>query len=43
MLHVLPHGDFWQEKCEKAPMRYVSPEGGSDPIALEPTDGPICP
>ena len=22
-------------------MRYASPDGGSDPIALEPTDGPI--
>ena len=41
MVHVLPHEDFGQEKCGKPPTRYVSPDGGSDPVASEPTDGPI--
>ena len=41
MVHVLPHEDFGQKKCGKPPTRYVSPDGGSDPVASEPTDGPI--
>ena len=27
--------------CKKPPTRYASPDGGSDPVASEPTDGPI--
>ena len=42
MVHVLPHRDFGQEMCEKNPMQYARPDGGSDPIASEPTDRPIC-
>ena len=38
---VLPHRDFEQEMHGKPPTRFASPDGGSDPIALEPTDRPI--
>ena len=38
MVCVLPCRDFEQEMHIKSPMRYTSPDGGSDPIALEPTD-----
>jgi len=38
MVLVLPHKEFGQEKSEKPPTRYVSPDVGSDPIASEPTD-----
>ena len=31
-----------RRSAKKPPMRYVSLDGGSDPTALEPTDGPIC-
>ena len=41
MVHVPLHRDFEQEMCGKCPKRYANPDGGSDPIALEPTDGPI--
>ena len=41
MVHVLPCKDFGQEMCEKPPTRYANPDGGSDPIVSEPTDGPI--
>ena len=41
MAHVFPHEDFGQEKCEKPPTRYASPDGGSDQDASEPTDGSI--
>ena len=37
MVHVLPHKEFGQ-KCEKPPTRYISPDGGSDLTASEPTD-----
>ena len=37
MVHVLPRKDFGQEMCGK-PQR---PDGGLDPIASKPTDGPI--
>ena len=33
--------DFGQDMCGKPPARYASPEGGSDPFALEPPDRPI--
>ena len=33
MVHVLPHKDFGQEKCEKPPTRYISPDGGSCSVA----------
>ena len=38
MADVLPRRDFEQEMCRKPPMQYTSPDGGSDPIALEPKD-----
>ena len=41
MVHVLPHRDFEQEMRRKPPTRFASPDSGSDPIALELTDGPI--
>ena len=41
MVHVLPRKDFGQEMCEKPPTRHASRDGGSDPTASEPTDGPI--
>ena len=41
MVHVLPHRDFEQEMRGKPPTRFASPDSGSDPIALELTDGPI--
>ena len=41
MVHVLPHRDFGRQKCKKPPKQYASPDGGSDPIASEPTNGPI--
>ena len=41
MVHVRPHKDVGQVKCEKPPTRYVSLGGGSDPIASEPTNEPI--
>ena len=37
---MLPHRDFEQEKCGKPQTRNGSPDGGSDPVALEPTDEP---
>ena len=36
-----PGRGFGPEMCEKPPMQYTSPDGGLDPVALEPTDGPI--
>ena len=33
--------DFEQEMCGKHPTRFASPDGGSDPIVSESTDGPI--
>ena len=42
MVYVLPRTDFKQEMCRKPPTQYTSPDGGSDPIALEPTSRPIC-
>ena len=36
-----PCRDFEPEMCTKTPMRYASPDGGSDPIALEQTDEPV--
>ena len=40
-VRVSPRVDCGQEKCGKPPTRYSSPDGGSDPVALEPTDEPI--
>ena len=40
-VHVLLCIDFEQEMCGKHPTRFASPDGGSDPIVSEPTDGPI--
>ena len=40
-VHVLLYTDFEQEMYAKHPTRFVSPDGGSDPIVSEPTDGPI--
>ena len=42
MVCMPPHRDFGQEMCEKPPVQYASPDGGSDPIALALTDRPIC-
>ena len=39
MVHVPPCRDLGQEMYEKPPMRYASPDGGLDPIALELNDG----
>ena len=41
MVRVPPRRDFGQEICERSPTRYASPDGGSNPTASEPTDGPI--
>ena len=41
MVHVLLCIDFELEMCGKHPTRYASPDGGSDPIVSEPTDGSI--
>ena len=41
MVHVLPRRYFEQEMCENLPTRCASRDGGTDPIASEPTDGPI--
>ena len=38
---MLPCRGSGQERRGKPPIRYASPEGGLDPIALEPTDGTI--
>ena len=35
------HIDFGQEMCGKHPKRFASPDGGSDPIVSESTDGLI--
>ena len=40
-VHELLCIDFEQEMCGKHPTRFASPDGGSDPIVSEPTDGPI--
>ena len=40
-VHVLLCIDFEQEMCGRHPTRFASPDGGSDPIVSEPTDGPI--
>ena len=40
-VHVLQCIDFEQEMCGKHPTRFVSPDGGSDPIVSESTDGLI--
>ena len=40
-VHVLLCIDFEQEMCGKNPTQFGSPDGGSDPVVLEPTDGPI--
>ena len=41
-VHVLLCTDFEQEMCGKLPTQFASPDGGSDPIVSESTDGPIC-
>ena len=41
MVHVPSRRHSRQEMRGKLPKRFVSPDGGSDPIASEPTDGPI--
>ena len=40
-VRVLLYTDFEQEMYGKHPKRFVSPDGGLDPIVSEPTDGPI--
>ena len=40
-VHVLLCIDFEQEMCGKHTTRFASPDGGSDPIVSESTDGPI--
>ena len=40
-VRVLSRGDFGQEMCGKPPTRYASPDGGSEPTALQPMDEPI--
>ena len=40
-VHVLLCIDFEQEVRGKHPTRFASPDGGSDPIVSESTDGPI--
>ena len=40
-VHVLPCINFKQEMCGNLPMIFASPDGGSDPIVSEPTDGLI--
>ena len=39
MVHVLLYTDFQQEMYGRHPTRFASPDGGSDPIVSEPTDG----
>ena len=41
-VHVLLYTEFEQEMYRRHPTRFVSPDGGSDPIVSESTDGPIC-
>ena len=40
-VRVLLYTDFEQEMYGMHPNRFVSPDGGLDPIVSEPTDGPI--
>ena len=39
---MLPRRDIGQKMCGKPPTRHASPDGGSDPIVLEPADESIC-
>ena len=39
-VHVLLCIDI-EQMCVKHPTQFASPDGGSDPIVSEPTDGPI--
>ena len=40
-VHVLPCINFKQEMCGNLPTIFASPDGGSDPIVSEQTDGLI--
>ncbi len=40
-VHVLLCINVEQEMCRKHPMRFTSPDGGSDPTVSESTDGLI--
>ena len=40
-VRVPPRKDCGQEKCGMPPTQCASPDGGSDPTALEPTDESI--
>ena len=40
-VHVLLYTDFEQEMYGRHPTRFESPDGGSDPIVSEPTEGLI--
>ena len=42
MVHVFLYTDFEQEMYGRHPTWFVNPDGGSDPIVSEPTDGPTC-
>ena len=39
---MFPRRDIGQKMCGKPPTRHASPDGGSDPIVLEPADESIC-
>ena len=38
-VHVLLYTDFEQEMYGRHPTRFVSPDGGLNPVVSEPTDG----